>query len=591
VIRKIKTERARNSFQLLPNIFLILLSLGIASCDSEQSPPASEKSDTSVPVKTLAEITLVAACSGCHGDDGVSSKPGVPYIAGQTAPYLEIAMRSYLSGDRKHDIMRQAIMGLSVEERMELANYYGILETPWKGGLESTAIESGEQKSQPVSAKSIAAGKSISRPCEGCHGSDGNSIKPGVPSLAGLQPAYFVPSLKAYLSGARRGAAIMKNFKLALSENDINNLAAYYAVQLRFKSPLSERVQKTVPSDTLVPRCTGCHGVNGNSKHPAMPTLAGQNASYLIKAMLAYRDGERSNEMMVAVAKDLSDKDIEGNAVYFATRTPDNLKQKESPVAQGAGFDPLGDGARLAASCNACHGKNGNNPYNEAPRLAGLNEAYLQSAISAYRDGKRRHAEMKILTEFLTDIEIEKISLYYASQDPQQAQSSVKNGDINTGKELSSSCGGCHGESGNSSDPKVPSLAGQSAAYLLNAIKSYKDEGSRSHKDMNNAVKSLDVTAIRNLAQYYSQLTPASTKPREPEGPTAMAQKCDRCHGDDGAQPDPGKPRISKQRKSYIVSSLLAYKNGDRANSTMQAMSNDLWLVEINAIAEYYASK
>ena len=573
----------------LLKVFLVLLSFALTACGSDKS--SSEQKQDEMPVKSIAEISLVAACSGCHGDDGVSSKPGVPYIAGLSKDYLEIAMRGYLNGNRRHDVMRQAIMGLKVEERMELANYYGILETPWKGGQDDRAFVQSNRRSQDISPKSVSAGKELSRPCEGCHGADGNSNKPGVPSIAGLQPAYFVPALKAYLSGARQGAAIMKNFKLALSDNDINNLAAYFAVQQRNKSPISERLQKTIPSDALVPLCTGCHGENGNSTHPAMPTLAGQNASYLIKAMLAYRDGERSNEMMVAVAKGLSDKDIESNATYFATRNPTQAKINDSASTQGKQFDPLGDGARMAASCNACHGKNGNNPYGEAPRLAGLGDAYLRSAITAYRDGVRNHAEMKVLTEFLNDIDIEKLSLFYASQDPEQAKSSIKNAEADRGSELSSSCAGCHGKEGNSEDPKVPSLAGQSAAYLLAAIKSYKENGSRSQKDMVNAVKDLDVAAVKNLAQYYSQLIPVARKPRTPEGPQEMAQKCNRCHGDDGAKPDPGKPRISKQRKSYIVSSLLAYKNGDRTNSIMEAMSKELWLVEIDAIATYYSSR
>ncbi len=567
----------------LPLILTVTL---LGACGSDDAPTELKKE----PVQTIAEISLVAACSGCHGNDGVSSKPDTPFIAGQTSVYLEIAMRSYLSGERKEKVMRQAVMELSVEERMELANYYSMLETPWSGGMQQTVVENAQQKLPVVTQSSINAGKALSKPCESCHGADGNSVRAGVPSIAGLQPAYFIPSLKAYLSGERRGAAIMKNFKLSLSENDIRNLAAYFSVQQRNRSPLTEKLQKTVPSEALAPRCVGCHGVNGNSTHPAMPSLAGQNASYLIKAMQAYRDGERSNNMMVAVAKGLSDQDIAGNATFFATRSPEKARSLNTAKTNVTQFDPMSDAMRLASSCNACHGNQGNNPTTGAPRLSGLSVGYLRDAINAYREGRRKNAEMAVLTEFLSDIEIEKLGLYYASQDPEQSSDRLEGVDTGNGSELSASCSGCHGKEGNSSDPKVPSLAGQSATYLLSAIKSYKDHGGRNHEDMKNAVQDLDDKSIKQLAQYYAQLTPVSAKPRLPESPTVMLEKCDRCHGGSGASPDPGKPRIAGQRRSYIVSSLLAYKYGTRTNSMMRAMAKDLWLVEIEAIATHYAS-
>jgi len=273
----------------------------------------------------------------------------------------------------------------------------------------------------------------------------------GVPSLAGLQPVYFVPAVKAYLSGKRRGAAIMKNFKLSLSNNDINNLAAYYSVQQRQRSPLSAIVQTITPSDALTQRCLGCHGHDGNSTHPAMPSLAGQNATYLIKAMKKYRDGKRGNKMMTDVAKGLSDNDIESNAAYFATRTPVKTKQTSSANTLPI-FDPLGDGEKLAVSCNGCHGSNGNNPSKGTPRLAGLSTNYLIDTISSYRDKKRNHPMMQMLAGFLSETDIEKLSLYYANQTPVKNNKNSNIGDAKSGQELASSCSGCHGKDGNSQD-------------------------------------------------------------------------------------------------------------------------------------------
>lgn len=576
------------------SIFLLMLALlALTGCDSGKEASSQKESEKTSPdilssPTTEHEITLVAGCSGCHGADGVSSRPDTPFIAGQSAKYLEFAIRSYLITDRKHEVMRQAIFDVDVAERQELANYYSKLTTKWKGGSESKKTGSQQPNAQPASPENIRAGQALSKPCAGCHGIDGNSIKTGVPSLAGLQPVYFVPAVKAYLSGKRRGAAIMKNFKLSLSERDIKNLAAFYSVQHRKRSPLSATAQTITPSNALTQRCLGCHGDDGNSTHPAMPSLAGQNATYLIKAMKKYRAGKRGNKMMTEVAKGLSDNDIESNAAYFATRTPVKTRQTSSANALPI-FDPLGDGKKLAASCNGCHGINGINPDKGTPRLAGLSTHYLKEAISSYRDGKRKHPMMQMLAKFLSETDIEKLSLYYANQTPVKNNKSTVIGDAKSGQLLASSCSGCHGKDGNSQDPKIPSLAGQDSAYLVSAINAYKEGGTRNHDDMKGVVQELDIKAELNLAQYYSQLTPKGEKPRALEGPDVLSKKCNRCHGGNGSQPDPEKPRIAGQRQTYLISSLNAYKKGDRINSLMQAMSTDLWTVEIEAIAAYYA--
>ncbi|WP_455218155.1 c-type cytochrome [Kaarinaea lacus] len=565
-------------------IFLAFIPLLLTACDKGQETAQPTSQQQAEPASV--EITLQAGCSICHGIDGASSRPGVPFIAGQAVGYLEQSMRSYLVLDRRHEVMRQAVFDIDADQRKSLATYFANSKASWKDGKETESDSAG----RPTKA-AIRAGEAISKSCESCHGKDGNSVKVGVPSLAGLQPEYFVPAIKDYLTGRRKGAAIMKNFKLSLSDKDLNNLAAYYSVQQRKKSPLGEKLLKTVPSSALVPRCVGCHGDNGDSTHPAMPSLSGQNANYLIKAMQTYRDGKRRNQMMVNIAKGLSDEEIEQNATYFATREPATIKVSISAKKARTKFDPLGNGAELAASCNGCHGEKGNNPAPGTPRLAGLSYAYLQNAIAAYRDGKRKHNMMQMLTKFLSETDIEKISYYYANQTPVISSRQGKVGNEKSGMALASGCAGCHGEDGNSQDIKVPSLAGQDAEYLVTAIGSYKDKGTRTNGDMNGVAQELDKNAINNLAQYYSRLAPKGVAPRLLEGPDELSKKCDRCHGDNGANPDPDKPRIAGQRQSYLSSALHAYKKGDRTHSTMQAMTRDMWTVEIEAIAAFYAAK
>ncbi|MFD0938927.1 c-type cytochrome [Methylobacterium trifolii] len=63
--------------------------------------------------------------------------------------------------------------------------------------------------------------------------------------------------------------------------------------------------------------CQACHGMDGLSKLPEAPNLAGQVEIYLVKALGEYRDGTRKNEVMNVVAKDLSDTDIANLAAYY----------------------------------------------------------------------------------------------------------------------------------------------------------------------------------------------------------------------------------------------------------------------------------
>ncbi len=566
-----------SSSSILSLLGTAALLASLSACDSG-TPPVPKNP---VPERPASEkITLVSGCNSCHGEDGVGNNPDVPFIAGQHADYLERALREYLIGDRKHELMRAAVFDLDVAQRHQLARHYAGLNSPWKKTApQPTSGKNAEQ------TRDIRAGKALSRPCAGCHGKDGNSIKEGVPSLAGLQAEYFIPALKSYLQGTRQGAAIMKNFKLSLSERDIRQLAAYFAVQKRQRSPLGKRLKASEASDKLAHRCLGCHGKDGNSTHPAIPSLAGQNAAYLIKAMQAYRDNKRQNKLMTDMAHGLSDKAIRRNAIYFATRTPMNLAMQPSSRTDKATFDPLGDGAQLAASCNGCHGDKGNSTTRDVPRLAGLAQAYLQHAIGAYREGRRQHAMMQMLTRYLSDTDIEKLALYYASQTP-----ATKTGKAPVETKLTESCAGCHGEDGNSATPTTPSLAGQQADYIIAALQAYK-KGARENEDMQGAAAELDRKAMRILADHYSRLEPKQAAVRMFETPQSLAQKCDRCHGKNGGEPDPDKPRIAGQRRAYLVKALQAFKNKERLNPTMYKMVGHLSRVEIEAIASHYANQ
>ncbi|TCK19511.1 cytochrome c553 [Thiogranum longum] len=64
--------------------------------------------------------------------------------------------------------------------------------------------------------------------------------------------------------------------------------------------------------------CAGCHGANGVSANPLWPNLAGQKDAYLAKQLKAFRDGSRTDPTMSAMAKPLTDADIDNLATYFS---------------------------------------------------------------------------------------------------------------------------------------------------------------------------------------------------------------------------------------------------------------------------------
>jgi cytochrome c553 len=72
------------------------------------------------------------------------------------------------------------------------------------------------------------------------------------------------------------------------------------------------------PAPPSASTCVACHGQEGVSANPLWPNLAGQQESYLVKQMKAFRDGERSDPLMSPVARMLSDHDIDELAAYFA---------------------------------------------------------------------------------------------------------------------------------------------------------------------------------------------------------------------------------------------------------------------------------
>lgn len=174
----------------------------------------------------------------------------------------------------------------------------------------------------------IEAGKTKSATCVACHGADGNSPSNLYPKIAGQHASYLVKQLQDFKSGERDNA-IMAGMVATLSEQDMEDLAAYFASQTTTPETVSEEVAKAGKNFYMggdkqrnIPGCTACHGPRGNGLELAkFPKISGQHPAYLKSQLEGFRDDLRHNSqngMMSDISSKLSDKDIDLLSKYIS---------------------------------------------------------------------------------------------------------------------------------------------------------------------------------------------------------------------------------------------------------------------------------
>jgi cytochrome c553 len=167
----------------------------------------------------------------------------------------------------------------------------------------------------------VAAGRKLATAeCSSCHGAKGISPNDTWPNLAGQNAAYLVRITSAYKSGDQQDV-MMTPLAKALSDQDIRNLASYYAeLSCAEGAPAAADRAAVEAGKALAKNCAACHGETGISANPAWPNFAGQKAGYLVNVLKAFRGGLRKDPMMAGVVRGLSDTDINNLAAYYATQ-------------------------------------------------------------------------------------------------------------------------------------------------------------------------------------------------------------------------------------------------------------------------------
>ena len=173
----------------------------------------------------------------------------------------------------------------------------------------------------------------VTQACAACHAVDGNSAIPANPNLAGQHPEYTYKQLRNFKSQggkpAERSNGVMAGMVANLSDDDMKNLAVYFAAQ-KPKSQAARDAALAKQGESIyrggiqakgVAACASCHAPNGTGMPAQFPRVAGQHAEYTATQLTAFRAGQRANDpaqMMRMIAAKMSDQEIKAVSEYIA---------------------------------------------------------------------------------------------------------------------------------------------------------------------------------------------------------------------------------------------------------------------------------
>ena len=186
-----------------------------------------------------------------------------------------------------------------------------------------------------------------------------------------------------------------------------------------------------------------------------------------------------------------------------------------------------GDPARgkdLANTCLGCHGVPGYRnayPNYSVPKLEGQHPEYIVLALQSYRSGERSHLTMHSQASSLSDQDMADIAAYFSgkvvSKESNPAEGAVP--------PAAAVCVACHGDNGVGITGQYPTLAGQHADYLEQALIEYR-KGGRKNPIMGTFANQIKEDDIRAIARFYAQQKPSlETESRPSSILTAGAEK------------------------------------------------------------------
>lgn len=190
-------------------------------------------------------------------------------------------------------------------------------------------------------------------------------------------------------------------------------------------------------------------------------------------------------------------------------------------AAAQAPLPPPASLAQMTFACGYCHGPSGEgNEARSAPRLAGLDPAYIQHALRQFQTkdrgahpGDSYGPQMAVIAALLQPGEIAAIAAHYGQSSP-PATAPTFAADLERGRQLYEPCSACHGDNA-AGDPEsgAPALAQQADWYLVNSLRAFRAGGRRYAETdaigqaMLEAIRDLpDDAALRDVAAYIVSL-------------------------------------------------------------------------------------
>jgi cytochrome c553 len=192
--------------------------------------------------------------------------------------------------------------------------------------LLAAATASANEAAAPAKPDLAKGGATSAAVCSACHTADGSRGSPANPILQGQHAEYLVKQLTEFKSGKRKNA-IMAGFAGTLSDEDMRNVAAFYAsksakpgaAKNKDTLALGEKIYRGGIAERNVPACAACHGATGAGIPAQYPRLGGQHADYVESQMNGFRSGARANgPMMMTIAAKMNDKEIKAVSDYVA---------------------------------------------------------------------------------------------------------------------------------------------------------------------------------------------------------------------------------------------------------------------------------
>ncbi|MDH5444994.1 MAG: cytochrome c4 [Gammaproteobacteria bacterium] len=165
----------------------------------------------------------------------------------------------------------------------------------------------------------------LANTCAGCHGTNGSSVGPASPTIAGISKDYFIETMQAYKSG-ERPSTIMTRIAKGYTDEEIKLMAGFFSKQPFVRQSQGFDKNKATTGKKLHKKyCEKCHEKGGRSAEDDAGILAGQWEPYLRFTMEDFNNGSRSMEKkmkkkMQALNKSHGKKGVDALMHYYASQ-------------------------------------------------------------------------------------------------------------------------------------------------------------------------------------------------------------------------------------------------------------------------------